>query len=54
MVVDDHNKNFSFMMGKDGVWHITPTYDFTFSVDPGQHIFTVKHTCTALDDQIII
>lgn len=32
--VDDHNKNFNFMMGQDGVWHITPTYDFTFSVDP--------------------
>lgn len=23
--VDDHNKNFSFMMGQDGVWHIIPT-----------------------------
>ncbi len=32
--VDDHNKNFSFMMGRDGVWHITPTYDFTFTIDP--------------------
>ncbi len=23
--VDDHNKNFSFMMRQDGVWHIAPT-----------------------------
>lgn len=31
--VDDHNKNFSFLMGRDGVWHYAPAYDFTFSVD---------------------
>lgn len=31
--VDDHNKNFSFTMGKDGAWHFAPTYDFTFAVD---------------------
>lgn len=32
--VDDHSKNFSFMMNKDGVWRLAPTYDFTFTVDP--------------------
>ena len=26
---------------------------FFSAVDPGHHIFTVKHACTALDDQII-
>ncbi len=31
--VDDHNKNFSFMMDKDGVWRKSPAYDFTFTVD---------------------
>ena len=31
--VDDHVKNFSFMMGSDGEWHITPAYDVTFSTN---------------------
>ena len=30
--MDDHSKNFSFLMGDDGVWHIAPAYDFTFSI----------------------
>ena len=29
---DDHNRNFSFLMNKDGKWHITPAYDLTFTV----------------------
>ena len=44
--VDDHNKNFSFMMGKDGVWHINPTYDFTFSVDPSAPGYVNRHSLT--------
>lgn len=28
---DDHNKNFEFLMGKDGVWHLAPAYDMTFT-----------------------
>ena len=28
---DDHNKNFSFTMGRDGVWHLAPAYDLTFT-----------------------
>ncbi len=31
---DDHVKNISFLMGKDGVWHLSPAYDITFSYDP--------------------
>ena len=31
--VDDHNKNFSFLMGNDGGWPVAPAYDYTFSVD---------------------
>ena len=31
--VDDHTKNFSFMLPKGGQWHITPAYDMTFTVD---------------------
>jgi len=31
--VDDHDKNFSFMMDRDGVWKISPAYDLTFCID---------------------
>lgn len=31
--VDDHVKNISFMMEPDGVWHITPAYDVTFTTN---------------------
>lgn len=31
--MDDHNKNFSFLMGKDGKWRVSPAYDLNFSVD---------------------
>lgn len=30
---DDHDKNFSFLMARDGVWHLSPAYDLTFSVN---------------------
>lgn len=29
---DDHTKNFSFMMAEDGIWHLTPAYDLTFTM----------------------
>lgn len=44
--VDDHNKNFSFMMGKDGAWHITPAYDFTFAVDTSAPGYVNRHCMT--------
>ena len=31
--IDDHSKNFSFMMGEDGDWRKAPVYDYTFAVD---------------------
>ena len=31
---DDHVKNISFMMGRDGVWHLAPAYDITYTIDP--------------------
>ena len=30
---DDHNKNFSFLLDKDGTWHLSPAYDMTFIFD---------------------
>ena len=44
--VDDHNKNFSFLMGSDGVWHTTPAYDYTFSVDPSAPGYMNRHCMT--------
>jgi serine/threonine-protein kinase HipA len=35
---DDHSKNFSFLMEKDGRWKFSPAYDLTFSEGPnGEH-----------------
>lgn len=31
--VDDHSKNFSFIMDKEGAWRFAPVYDFTFTLD---------------------
>jgi serine/threonine-protein kinase HipA len=31
---DDHSKNFSFVMGRDGRWKFSPAYDLTFSDGP--------------------
>ncbi len=31
---DDHVKNFSFLMNKEGKWKISPAYDITFSYSP--------------------
>lgn len=44
--VDDHNKNFSFLMGSDGVWHTAPAYDYTFSVDPSAPGYMNRHCMT--------
>ena len=32
---DDHAKNFTFLMDKNGQWHLSPAYDLTFSSGPG-------------------
>ncbi len=32
---DDHNKNFSFIMDKDGRWRLAPAYDMTFILGRG-------------------
>jgi serine/threonine-protein kinase HipA len=35
---DDHSKNFSFLMERDGQWKFSPGYDLTFSQGPsGEH-----------------
>ena len=32
---DDHAKNFSFMMERDGEWRLSPAYDLVYSEGPG-------------------
>lgn len=44
--VDDHNKNFSFIMGSDGVWRLAPAYDFTFTIDPSAPSYINRHCMT--------
>ncbi len=40
---DDHNKNFSFIMGKDGIWHLSPAYDITYIIDTGGFLPNEDH-----------
>lgn len=44
--VDDHVKNFSFMMEKDGTWHVTPAYDLMFTVNIGGMGYENCHSLT--------
>lgn len=37
--VDDHTKNFSFIMNEQGEWQLSPAYDLIFSADPNSHFF---------------
>jgi len=43
MVCDDHDRNFSFLMGPDGKWKLSPAYDITFSVDLTNPLIGVRH-----------
>lgn len=43
---DDHVKNFSFMMDKNGKWTITPAYDLTFTVDLNNTAYGKFHSMT--------
>ena len=44
--VDDHTKNFSFMMNEDVTWHITPAYDLTFTIDVNAPAYVNRHSMT--------
>ena len=44
--VDDHSKNFSFCMSRDGVWRLSPAYDLTFSVDLAAPAYSNRHSLT--------
>ena len=40
---DDHNKNFSFIMQKDGSWRLSPAYDITYIIDGGGYLPNEDH-----------
>lgn len=44
--IDDHNKNFSFMMDKEGIWTLAPAYDLTFSIDLSGARYMNSHELT--------
>ena len=41
--VDDHSKNFSFMMSPEGQWQIAPAYDMLFSIDVDAPNYANRH-----------
>lgn len=45
-VCDDHDKNFSFIMSKDGKWSLSPAYDVTFTVDLWNPFIGNRHYMT--------
>ncbi len=46
--IDDHSKNFSFMMEADNQWHITPAYDLTFTTNLDGANYENRHSLTLL------
>ena len=40
---DDHNKNFAFVMERNGKWHLSPAYDMTFIFDTGGFLPNKDH-----------
>lgn len=40
---DDHNKNFSFIMQKNGSWRLSPAYDITYVLDNGGYLPNEYH-----------
>lgn len=42
--VDDHSKNFSFMMDRTGAWTLAPAYDYTFAIDPDAPHYVNRHS----------
>ena len=54
--VDDHTKNFAFIMNREGDWKLSPAYDITFSVDLSAPAYVNTHAMTVngKDDDITI
>lgn len=42
--IDDHSKNFSFLMDKQGRWSVAPAYDMLFTIDLGGPKYANGHS----------
>lgn len=58
---DDHTKNFSFRLKKDGLWELAPAYDICHAYQPkhawvSQHVLSIngKRTNITKDDLLIV
>lgn len=40
---DDHHKNFSFIMSRDGLWRLSPAYDVNYILDNGGYLPNKDH-----------
>ena len=40
---DDHNKNFTFLMDRKGMWRLSPAYDMTYIFDTGGYLPNKEH-----------
>ncbi|MBO6285539.1 MAG: HipA domain-containing protein [Bacilli bacterium] len=41
---DDHSKNFSFLMDREGKWRLSPAYDLTYASGPNSNYIN-NHQC---------
>lgn len=40
---DDHHKNFTFVMNRQGTWRLSPAYDMTYIFDTGGYLPNKEH-----------
>lgn len=40
---DDHNKNYTFIMNRQGAWRLSPAYDMTYIFDTGGYLPNKEH-----------
>ena len=43
---DDHHKNFTFVMNRQGLWRLSPAYDMTYIFDTGGYLPNKEHCLT--------
>ena len=43
---DDHHKNFTFIMNRQGLWRLSPAYDLTYIFDTGGYLPNKEHCLT--------
>ena len=56
---DDHTKNISFLMDKDGNWSLSPAYDITYAYDPANkwmkaHQMSINGKCENINSEDIL